>query len=163
MKKMSIGFALVLALGAAAGNAGAQSATQTVSYEVTAVNAFSVSGNPSALVLNSATAGSGLTAASDASTTYSLTTNAATWKVTAALDLAMPSDLQLTMLLAAPGGGATTATTTLTATAADVVSGGTGALNVSAKSITYTLSAPTGIAAVQTGSRTVTLTLVPLT
>jgi hypothetical protein len=162
MKRMSIGFALALLLGAAARNAGAQTATQSVAFEVSAVNSFAVSGDPAALVLSSATAGSGLNPASDATTSYSLTTNANTWKITAALDADMPSDLQLDVLLAAPGASATSGTTTLSLTDADVVTGGTGALSSSANQITYTLSAPSGVAAVQTGSRTVTFTLVPI-
>ena len=157
-------FALVAALLALPiVDAGAQTATQTVAFDVESVNALSTSGNPGTLTLNSATAGSGITAATDATTTYSLTTNAATWKITAILDANMPADLQLTVAMEAPGASATSSATILSATGADVVTGGTGSLNASGKTITYTLSAPTGIAAQQTDSRVVTFTLVPLT
>ena len=53
-----IGFVLVIG-----SNAFAQTANQTVTYEVQAINEISVSGNPGALIVSSATAGSEPTAA----------------------------------------------------------------------------------------------------
>src|SRR5947208_1601517 len=47
----------------------ASSTTQTVTFSVSAINEISVSGNPGALTVSSAAAGSGPTSASDASTT----------------------------------------------------------------------------------------------
>lgn len=164
MQHKSIAVGAALLLGFVASSAQAQvTATQSVSYEVATVNELSVSGDPGALMLSTVDAGGALVDDTDASTTYTVTTNAATWEITAAIDVAMPTGLQLDVLLAAPGASSTSATTTLTTTATAVVSNGTGALSSTGNTITYTLSAPSGVATAQTGTRTVTFTLVPLT
>ncbi|HEX2080170.1 MAG TPA: hypothetical protein VHG08_20885 [Longimicrobium sp.] len=151
--------AAVLAIAAAAfaaPGAHAQTATQTVSYEVTAINEISVTGSPS-LVINDATAGSGLTSAT-ASGTYAITTNQTNRKITAQLDTNMPSGVTLAVTLAAPTGGTSAGAVSLSTTAQDVVTGVSNA-NQSGLSIGYTLSATVAAGVVPAGNRTVTYTI----
>lgn len=134
----------------------AQTATQTVSYQVAATNTISVSGSPS-LVINTATAGSAPTAAT-ASATYAITTNETNRKITATLDLAMPSGVTLGMSMAAPTGGTSAGTVTLSTVAQNMVTG-ISTLNQSGLAITYTLNATAAAGVVPAGNRTVTLTI----
>ncbi len=149
--------AVALAFAAATGEASAQ--TQTVSFSVDPVNQMSVSGNPGALAINGATAGSVLNSVNDASTTWAITTNQTGTKVTAALDQAMPAGVTLQVNLAAPAGATSAGSVALGTTAADVVTGIT-KLNESGKAITYTLSATTAAGVVASSTRTVTYTVV---
>jgi hypothetical protein len=133
-------------------------ATQTVTFQVTEVNALTVSGNPAALIVSSATAGSQPTAATNALTTYAITTNHTAEKVTGVLSAAMPANTTLSIALVAPTGGTSAGTVTLTAVAADLV---TGIVPVaeSGKTITYTFSATIAAGILSSDTRTVTLTL----
>jgi hypothetical protein len=151
-------FAALVAVSAAfAGEASAQ--TQTVSFSVAPINEMSVSGNPAALNITAAVAGSGPTSVTDASTTWAITTNQTGTKVTAALDLAMPAGLTLGLTLGAPSGATPIADVALGTVAADVVTGIT-KLNESGKTITYTLSATAAAGVVASADRTVTYTVV---
>lgn len=134
----------------------AQTATQSVAYEIQAINQVSISGSPS-LTVNTATAGSAPTAAT-ASATYAVTTNEASKKITVAIDQAMPSGVTLTMNMAAPTGGTSAGAITLSATEQNAVSEIT-TLNESGLAITYTLSATAAAGVVAASTRTVTLTI----
>ena len=141
----------------AVSTAQAQTGTQDVSYTVEAVNVIAVNGAPS-LTISSATAGSGPSAAQSAGVaTYDITTNEVNRKITAQINSAMPTGLALSITLGAPTGATSAGSVALSATAADVV---TGIANVSESglAITYDLTA-TAAAAVQSGTRTVTLTI----
>ncbi|QTQ38918.1 Uncharacterized protein ToN1_48240 [Aromatoleum petrolei] len=129
-----------------------------MTYEVTAINELSVSGNPGALTISSATAGSAPTAVSDATTTYAITTNQSTRKITAAIDTAMPSGVTLKANLAAPTGATSAGAVTLGAVAVDAVTG-ISTLNESGKTITYSLEATTAAGVVTSASKTVTFTI----
>jgi hypothetical protein len=137
----------------------ATSATQTVTYQVTAINAITVSGNPAALTVNAATAGSPPTSVSDATTTYAITTNETGKKITGAINTDMDAGLTLTVNLVAPTGGSSAGATGLSSVAADLVTGIT-TLNESGKTITYNLSATSAAGVVGSASLTVTLTIV---
>lgn len=137
----------------------ATSATQTVTYAVSAINAITVSGNPAALTVNAATAGSAPTSVSDATTTYAITTNETGKKITGATNTDMPAGLTLTVNLVAPTGGSSAGATSLSSVAADLVTGIT-TLNESGKTITYNLSATSAAGVVGSASKTVTLTIV---
>jgi hypothetical protein len=155
----AIRFAAALAVTAtalAAHDASAQSDDQTVTYEVAAVDQISVSGSPS-LVINAATAGSGLTSVT-ASGSYAITTNGTGRKITAELDTDMPDDVTLTVSLAAPSGATSAGTVTLDATARDVVTGIT-EVNQSGLSVSYGLSATVTAGVVPQGNKTVTYTI----
>jgi hypothetical protein len=152
-------FAAALAVTAtafAAHDASAQTAEQMVTYEVAPVDQITVTGSPS-LVINAATAGTGLTSAS-ASGSYAITTNGTGRKITASLDTDMPDDVTLTVSLAAPSGATSAGTVTLDNTARDVVTGIT-EVNQSGLSITYGLSATVAAGVVPQGNKQVTYTI----
>jgi len=133
------------------------SATQTVTYQVQAINEVSASGNPAALVVSAAMAGSQPGEVTNTATTYAITTNE-TKKITAAIDTAMPANVTLKINLTAPTGGSSAGDVTLTAVAADVVTG-VSQVAESGKTITYKLSATVAAGVVASATKTVTLTI----
>jgi hypothetical protein len=138
----------------------ANTAQQTVSYEVTAINEITVSGDPGALVVNTATAGSEPTADTDNTTTWALTTNGGTdaKKMTGVIDTDMPANTTLEINLTAPTGATSSGDVSLSITAADLVT----LIDPVAESgltITYTLSALIAAGVVPQATKTVTLTL----
>lgn len=148
----------VLAVLASAGSVAAQSANQTVNYEVQAINQISLAGSPN-LVVSAATAGSGPTAAT-AGATYSITTNGTNMKITVAINSNMESGLTLTTSMTAPSAsGVSAGAVTLSTSAQDAVTGMNG-LNESGLAITYELTATTAAGVVAPSSRTVTYTVV---
>ncbi|MEO8335278.1 MAG: hypothetical protein ABI664_09905 [bacterium] len=147
----------VLVLGSAFENAGAQTATQTVTFSVVAINRVAVSGSAGPLVVTTANPGAAPTSATMGGTSYGITTNEINQKISAAIDSPMPSGMTLAVALAAPAGAASRGTMTLGTASADVVTG-ISAVNASALPITYTLSA-SATAPVAPGSRTVTFTI----
>lgn len=150
---IAIGFAVM-----ASGNAFAQTAAQTVTYEVQAITEFSVSGNPSALVVNSATAGSQPDVATDASTSYNITTNESNKKITGSIDTAMPANTTLSVSVTAPTGGASAGSVDLTTTDQDLVTA-ISTVAESGLSISYSFSATVDAGTVASASKTVTLTV----
>jgi len=149
-----VGLFLLCATAAFAGN----TATQTVTYEVTAINEISVSGNPGALTVSTSTAGSAPNLVSDTSTTYNVTTNGTGKKITGAINTNMPANVTLQINLVAPAGGSSTGDTTLSSEAADLVTGIT-KLSEGTLGITYKLSATAAAGIVGSATKTVTLTL----
>lgn len=136
----------------------ASSATQTVTFSVTAINELTVSGNPGALTVAIAAAGAAPNATTDVSTRYAVTTNGHDRKITAALDRAMPAGVTLSAKFSAPSGATTAGRTVLGTTSSDVVTG-ISTLNASDKEIVYELSAASGAGTVSAETRTVTLTV----
>jgi hypothetical protein len=136
----------------------ANSAQQTVTYEVSPINELSVSSATVSLTVSAATAGSAPTAASDSSTSYAITTNESSRKITGALNTAMPTGVSLSASLAAPVGATSAGPVALTGTAQDLVTG-ISTLNESGKTITYNLSATSAAGVVPSASKTVTLTV----
>jgi hypothetical protein len=156
MKKLgAVLFVLIFGAGALFAS---DSANQTVTYEVTAINEISTSGNPGALTVSAATAGSQPDEVSDAATTYAITTNGTSKKITGILDTAMPTGMTLKVDLIAPTGGTNIPDVTLTAVAADLVTGITQVAE-SGKAITYKLSATVAAGVVTSANKTVTLTI----
>lgn len=133
-------------------------AQQTVTFEVQAIDEISVSGNPAALIVSTATAGSEPDAVTNNATTYAVTTNGTNMKITGDLDVAMPANTTLQVNLTAPTGGSSSGAVTLSASAGDLVTGITQKAE-SGLTITYTLSATVSAGIVASDSRTVTLTL----
>ena len=148
--------ATMLLLAGAASAASAQTATQTVTFQVDAINQIAFSGSPS-LVINTATAGVDPSAAT-AAATWAVTTNQTGAKVTASIGSAMPSGVSLTVNLAAPAGATSAGAQALSTTAVDLVTGLTkvaqGTLGV-----TYSLTATAAAGVVSSTSRTVTYTI----
>lgn len=150
--------AIVIAgLGAGVAFAGAE-ATQTVTYEVQAINELAVSSSTVSLTVNSATAGSAPNAVTNTATTYDITTNETNRKITGALNTAMPSGVTLSVTLGAPEGATSAGKTALTNTAADLVTG-ISTLNETGKAISYELAATSAAGVVPSASKTVTLTI----
>ena len=145
---------LIAATPAFAGN----SATQIVSYEVKAINELSVSSESVSLAVDSATAGSAPTAATNSTTTYSITTNESDRKIVGALNTDMPSGVTLSVALAAPSGAASAGQVALSTTPADLVTG-ISTLNETGKAIAYELTATSAAGVVPSASKTVTLTI----
>lgn len=140
-----------------AGTAAAQ--TQTVSYEVKPINQMSVSNTAINLVVNTAVAGSAPTPATDAATTWAITTNQTGTKVTGAINTAMPDGVTLSVQLANPTLATSAGPVALGITALDLVTGIT-KLNESGKVVTYKLSATSLAGVVLAASKTVTFTVV---
>lgn len=145
-----------MALLAGATSAASAQATQSVSFQVDAINQIAFSGSPS-LVINTATAGSNPTSAT-AAASWAVTTNQTGAKITASIGSAMPAGLTLSVNLSAPTGGTSAGAQALGTTAVDVVTGITklaeGSLGVS-----YSLSATPAAGVVSSTSRTVTYTI----
>lgn len=138
--------------------AGSALAQQTATYEVQAINEFSSTGSPS-LVVNSATAGSAPDAATDATSTYSITTNETNRKITAALGTAFTSGVTLSLNMAAPTGATSAGTKVLGTTAIDMVTGIT-EVNESGLTMTYTLDADVTDGVVASATKEVTFTII---
>jgi hypothetical protein len=152
-----IGFFCLVTIAAGAAFA-ANTDTQTVTFEVQAIDEISVSGDPGALIISTATPGSEPDDATDNTTTYAVTTNGTNKKITGAIDSNMPSNTTLEVNLGAPTGGSSSGDVSLSTTAADLVTGITQKAE-SGLSITYTLSATVTAGIVASDTRTVTLTL----
>ena len=153
---LMLGLALTALLATAA--MAANTTTQTVTYEVSAINEISDDGDPGALTVSTATAGSEPDDATDSSTTYAITTNGTTKKLTGKIDTAMPANVTLQVNLTAPTGGVGAGDVTLTGTDADLVTS-IETVAESGKTIAYTLSATVAAGVVASAQKTVTLTL----
>jgi hypothetical protein len=159
MRKLTTGVALVwLAFGLVGLALAANTAQQTVTFQVDAINEISVSGNPGNLAVNTATAGSQPDQDTDNSTSWAVTTNGSNKKMTGDIDSDMPSDVTLEINLAAPTGGSGSGDVSLSTAAGDLVTSITQVAE-SGLTITYTLSATVTAGAVVQDTRTVTLTL----
>jgi len=142
---------------AAVNTASAQTATQTVTFQVTAINQISVTGAPS-LDINTATAGSAPTSVTAAANSWSVTTNQSTAMITASIPSDMPAGLTLSANLIAPAGATSTGLTALSTTAVNVVTGIT-KLNSAALGLTYQLDATAVAGVVTSATRVVTYTI----
>ncbi len=149
--------ALATAVAVTANTAQAQSnvATQSVAFEVAAINSISLSGSPS-LTINAAVAGSAPTSVTSGGT-YSVSTNESNRKITASIGSNMASGVTLSVLLVAPS-GASASSRALTSVAQDVVTG-IATLDAAGLAVTYTLSATSAAGVIAAGTRTVTYTL----
>ncbi len=157
-------FAIMLGMGLCLGFTGMAMAgdndTQTLGYEVSAINELAASGDPGAMNVSAATAGSEPDAVTNTTTSYAITTNCATdgKKITAVLDTVMPTGTTLKIELAAPSGGTSSGEITLTASAQDVVTAIDGVAS-SGHQISYELDATVAAGVVSSANKTVTLTI----
>lgn len=146
---------LALMAGAATA-ASAQTANQTVTFQVDAINQIAFAGSPS-LVINTATAGSNPTNAT-AAATWAVTTNQTGAKVTASIGSDMPTGLTLSVNLTAPAGGSSAGAQALSTVAVDLVTTIT-RLAQGAMAASYSLSASPTAGVVSSTTRTVTYTI----
>jgi hypothetical protein len=141
----------------AAVNTASAQVTQTVTFQVSAINQIAVTGAPS-LVINAAVAGSAPTSVTAAANTWSVTTNQSNASITASIPTAMPAGLTLSALLVAPAGATSTGSTALGVTAVNVITGIT-KLNSAALGLTYQLDATAAAGVVTSATRVVTYTI----
>lgn len=137
--------------------AAAQTATQTVTFQVDPINQISVTGTPS-LSITAATAGSAPTSVTATGATYAVTTNQTGAKITGQIGSAMPSGVTLSVTLGAPSGATSAGEQALTTSAVDLVTGIT-KLNASGLSITYGLAATSAAGVITATTRVVTYTI----
>jgi hypothetical protein len=152
--RSAIALALV-AFGAA--TAQAQTANQTVTFAVNAINQIAFTGAPS-LTITTAVAGSAPTSATDNTASWAVTTNQSTAKITASILTVMPTGLTLSSSLAAPTGATSAGFQALGTTAVDLVTGIT-KLAQGSLGVTYKLDATVAAGVVASGSRVVTYTI----
>lgn len=138
----------------------AATANATVTLTISSIDSISVSGNPATLLVNSATAGNDLNNATDSSTTYAVSTNNSSRRVTASIASAMPTGLTLSIQATAPSGGTSTGSVSMSTTAAALVTGISLIAN-SGLSLTYTLAATLTATQVTNATNTVTYTIGP--
>lgn len=125
---------------------------------MSAINQLAVSGDPEAMAVATATAGSNPTAASSTSTTYSITTNQSGQKITGAVDRAMPAGTKLSLTLGAPSGASSGGQSALSTTPTDLVTGLTNVVS-QGDGISYQFEATASAGSISTDTRTVVLTL----
>jgi hypothetical protein len=132
--------------------------TQTITYEVKAINELSVSAPPSSFIIDTANAGAEPDTLSK-STTYAITTNE-TKKITGKLNENMPPGVTLKIKLATPAGGSSPALpVTLTDGEVDLVTG-VSKIAETGLVVTYTLSATSEAGTIAlNSSKSVTLTI----
>lgn len=159
MKKFLICLAIVGAVSGFVGPATAgNTATQTVTYQVAAINEAAISGDPESLIISTATAGSEPDEVSDATTTYAVTTNGNNKKITGRIDSNMPEGTTLKINLTAPEGATSQGDQVLSTMDTDLVTG-ISKKKGSSLTITYTFSATVEAGVVASDSKTVTLTI----
>jgi len=135
----------------------AQSTTQTVTFQVDAINQIAVTGSPS-LLINAASAGSAPTSVTSSGNSWAVTTNQTGAKITASIATAMPTGVTLSATLGAPAGATSAGVKALGTTAVDMVTGIT-KLNSSSLSLTYQLDATAAAGVVNSATEVVTYTI----
>ena len=163
MLRIRLGIA-ALAMLAVGAQLRAQAATQTVTFQVDAINAMSTSGAVTLhITASDVTAGASATLSkTDATTTYAFTTNdnAANGKtIQGALSSNMPAGLALKINVTAPGTGTSSGETSLTTSAAALVTGIT-PTNAATSAISYKLEAGVTAGPQASTSRTVNFTII---
>lgn len=142
---------------AAAVSAQGQTATQTVTFQVDAINQVAVAGTPT-LTISAAVAGGAPTSVTSTGNTWAVTTNQSNAKITASIGSAMPSGVTLSAQMGAPGSATSAGLQPLGTGAVDLVTGIT-KLNSSGLSLTYQLDASSAAGVVASTTRVVTFTI----
>ena len=138
---------------------GAQTATQVVRFQVTAINQIGVTGGPAPMVISTATAGSAPSSVTASGGSYAVTTNESNKKITASLDEPLPAGVRLEVSLTAPQGASSAGDMPLSTADADLVTG-ISTQAASALPITYRLIADASVHMAAPATRTVTFTIV---
>ena len=136
----------------------AQTARQTVTFQVDAINQISVSAATVSLDINTAVAGANPTSATSSGLTWAVTTNQSGAKITGILNSDMPAGLTLSATLGAPTGAASVGAVSLSSTSVDLVTG-ISQLAAPSLSLSYTLDATPAAGVVASTTRTVTYTI----
>ncbi len=149
--------ALALLLTFAPQLAKAQTATQTLTFKVNAINKIAFVGAPS-LTITTATAGSAPTSVTNATARWSVSTNQTGAKITASIPTVMPAGLTLSANLTAPTGATSASYQALGVTATDLVTGIT-KIGQSSLGVLYRLDATLAAGVVTSATRVVTYTI----
>ena len=135
----------------------AQTATQTVTFAVNAINQIAFTGAPS-LTITTAVAGSAPTSVTDASSAWAVTTNQTGAKISASIPSNMPAGLTLSANLAAPTGATSASFQSLSTVSVDLVTAIT-KLAQGSLTATYKLDATAAAGVVASATRLVTYTI----
>lgn len=136
----------------------AQSATQDVTIQVAPISVFEIPDSEVMLTITGVDASGDPAPATDASTSYNLTTNATGMKITGMLDTDYSSGLTLQVLFGIPAAGGSATQRTLSTTPQDIVNG-LSHVNSVGVPITYTAEATIDVAPSTSEERTVTYTI----
>jgi hypothetical protein len=148
---------ILFAMGAFGGAAELGAQTQTVTFAVNAINQISFTGAPS-LTITNAVAGSDPTSATDATSSWNVTTNQSGAKISASIASAMPAGLTLKVNLTAPAGATSAGSTALGTSAVDLVTGITKQKGTTLNA-TYDLDATAAAGVVTSATKVVTYTI----
>ena len=148
---------LALVAVAVAPVAHAQTANQTVTFAVNAINQIAFTGTPS-LTITTAVAGSAPTSVTDATAVWAVTTNQTGAKITASIPTAMPTGLTLSVNLGTPAGGTSAGSLALGTIGVDLVTAIT-KLAQGSLAVTYKLDATALAGVVTSATRVVTYTI----
>ena len=148
---------LALVTVAVAPVAHAQTANQTVTFAVNAINQIAFAGTPS-LTITTAVAGSAPTSVTDATSTWAVTTNQTGAKISASIPTVMPTGLTLSVNLGNPAAATSAGYMALGTAGVDLVTGIT-KLGQGSLAVTYKLDATAAAGVVTSATRVVTYTI----
>ena len=149
---VALGIALLVAA-----EAQGQAATQTVAFQVNAINVIRFTGAPS-LTITTAVAGANPTTVTNSTARWHYTTNQTGAKITGSIATAMPAGLTLSVNLAAPTGGVSLGYRALGTVAVDLVTGVTKRNQIN-RVVNYRLAATAAAGVVASSTRVVTYTI----
>lgn len=149
--------AIVLSLAAARTAQGQFTASQAITFSISAINQIAFAGSPT-LVVTTAAAGAAPSSVTNATATWAVTTNQTGAKITARIPTVMPAGVTLSSNLAAPTGATSAGFMALTTVSIDLVTGITKVAQ-NAMAVTYRLDATAAAGVVTSQSRTVTYTI----
>ncbi|MDP2887084.1 MAG: hypothetical protein Q8P51_18920 [Ignavibacteria bacterium] len=135
------------------------SVVQTLNIEVKPITKIAVSGNPGALYITDASAGSDVLSVSDNNSNYSMMTNLDNMKIVASINNPMPEGTRLMMRLESSKGSSNGFVDVSSAMSPVEVVTALGKGSDLNQSITYTFAANASIGQINVDSRVVTLTL----
>jgi hypothetical protein len=133
-------------------------ANQTITFEIMEISQISVSDNPGPLVISLLDEFGDLVSATDATTTYDITTNEVSQRITGELSSSMPNYTTLEVALDAPTGGSSSGQVVLTTSPQNLVTG-ISTLSETELTIGYEFSATIAAQHIHESYRTVTLTI----
>ena len=140
-----------------AGEARAQTATQSLSFGIGAINQIAFAGAPS-LTVTVAVAGAPPTSVTNATATWAVTTNQNGAKITGSIPTNMPAGVTLSSNLAAPAGATSAGFRSLSTVPVDLVTG-ISRVAQGAMVVTYRLDATAAAGVIATSTRLVTYTI----
>lgn len=138
---------------------GGSTVVQHLTVEVKAITKIAVSGDPGALYITDANAGSDVMSVSDNNSKYSMLTNLDNMKIVASINSAMPSGTKLMVKLESSKGLSNGFVNVSNAMSPVEVVSGLGKGSDLNQTITYSFAADASVGQINSDSRVVTLTL----